>query len=96
MPDYEFYEGASTGAQIDEEVQEGCLWVNCGTVSSLPFTKIDSNILASHLPVRRYVASPVVQVSDWTVETADGSLTISGEINGSSLIRVALVRTHSV
>jgi len=92
MPDYEFYEGASTGQQIDESVQKGVVAVDCGTVSSLPFTKTNANILASHVVVSAEFGSPAAQGDVWTVATSAGSLTISGTILRSTTLKLMLGR----
>lgn len=84
MPDYEFYEGASTGQQIDESVQKGIISVNCGTISALPFTKTNANILASHVVLAARLSTPLAQSGEWVVTTADGSLTITGELTTST------------
>lgn len=92
MPDYEFYPGASTGQQIDEEVQKGLVVINCGTVSSLSFTKDNANILADHVVLKAELGTPSAQTSDWTVATSAGSLTISGSIDGSTTVKLYLGR----
>lgn len=92
MADYSFYEGASTGAQIDETVQKGIILVNCGTVSSLPFTKSNANILASHQVVAVDLSRPDAVQGNWTVETSDGSLTISGNITTATTVKIYLAR----
>ena len=92
MAELEFYDGASTGAQIDESVQRGIISVNCGTVSSLPFTKNNANILASHVVLAAVLGTPFAQQDNWTVATSDGSLTISGTITGSTTVVLYLGR----
>lgn len=95
MPDYEFYEGASTGAQIDESVQKGIVVVDCGTVSSLPFTKANSNILASHVVLKAELGTPAAMGSNWTVTTSgspSSGLTIEGTLNRSTTLKLYLGR----
>lgn len=92
MADYSFYEGASTGAQIDETVQKGIIAVSCGTVSSLPFQKSSSNILASHVVLNAVLGHPDAMVGDWTITTANGSLTIEGTIGRSTSVTLYLGR----
>lgn len=84
MAEYEFYDGASTGQQIDNMVQKGVITVNCGTISSLPFTKSSAYITANHVVLNAVLGSPSAQTGNWTVTTSAGSLQISGNINGST------------
>ena len=87
-----YYNGASTGAQIDETVQKGVIVVNCGTITSLPFTVQNTNILASHVVLQAIFGTPGAQIGAWTVATSNGSLTISGSINGSTTLTLYLGR----
>lgn len=87
-----YYNGASTGAQIDESVQKGIIQVNCGTITSLPFTKSNANILASHVVLAAVLGTPSAQTGAWTVATSNGSLTVSGNINGSTTLTLYLGR----
>lgn len=87
-----YYDGASTGAQIDESVQKGIVVVNCGTISVLPATISNANILASHVVLEALFGTPSAQTGDWTVATSAGSLTISGNISGSTTLTLYLGR----
>ncbi len=87
-----YYDGASTGAQIDESVQKGIVVVNCGTISVLPATISNANILASHVVLEALLGTPSAQTGDWTVATSAGSLTISGNISGSTTLTLYLGR----
>ena len=84
MAEYEFYDGASTGQQIDNMVQKGIITINCGTISSLPFTKSSAYITADHVLLSAYLGTPQAQTGNWTVTTSAGSLQITGNINGST------------
>ena len=89
----EFYDGASTGQQIDETVQKGIIAINCGTISSLPYTKNNANILANHVVIGWTLGTPSAQKGDWTWEIASaGSITISGSISGSTTLVLYLGR----
>ena len=94
MPDLEFYDGASTGQQIDEAVQKGIITVNCGTISSLPATISNANILASHVVLNADIGYPFNVVKYLTVTTENGSLTISGNIVGSITLVLTLGRSN--
>lgn len=57
---------------------------NCGTISSLPTTITDSNITADMVVLESTLSNPSAQTSDWDITTANGSVTISGSISGST------------
>lgn len=86
MDELEFYNGALTGDEIDKRI----VTINCGTVSSLPKTVTNANILAKHIPLAWTFGTPGAQASDWTVTTSAGSLTISGSISGSTTLTLVL------
>ena len=90
--EFEFYDGSSTGQQIDDEVQRGIITVNCGTITSLPYTKSSPSILASHVVIEFVAAAPSAIGSQWTVETSDGSLTINGVLLRSTALTLRLGR----
>jgi hypothetical protein len=60
--------------------------------SSLPKTITDSRITSHHYVAKYYLTNPSAQTSDWTITTANGSLTISGSISGSTGIHLLLVK----
>jgi len=66
------------------------LWVNLGTVSSLPVTKNISDITADMKCTASLLGTPSAQTGDWTVTTADGSVTVSGTISGSTTLEIKL------
>lgn len=90
MNELDFYDGASTGQQIDDAVQKGIITVNCGTVSSLPKTVSNSVITQNHIVLYSELGTPSAQTGDWTVTTANGSVTISGSISGSTTLKLTL------
>lgn len=95
MPDLEFYDGASTGQQIDDTVQKGIVKVDCGTITSLPYTKSSPYILAAHSLIYAVLGTPSAQQGDWTVTTANGSVTVSGAIGGSTSLVLFIGRTSA-
>ena len=86
MDELEFYNGQLTGEEIDKRIVS----INCGTISSLPHTVSNANILAKHIPLQWVFGTPSAQVSDWTVTTSAGSLTISGTISGSTSLTLVM------
>ena len=86
MDELEFYNGQLTGEEIDKRIVS----INCGTISSLPHTVSNANILAKHIPIYWTFGTPSAQASNWTVTTSAGSLTISGTINGATTLSLVL------
>ena len=73
----------------------GVVTVSKSSVSSLPTTITDSDILATHKCVKATLSNPSAQTGDWTVTTSAGSLTISGTISGTTDIELDLaVKTN--
>ena len=70
------------------------LVVSCGTVSSLPITINNNSIEDDMVVIQSTITYPQVQLSDWTVTTANGSLTISGSISGSSTVTLYLMKSR--
>jgi len=70
------------------------LIVDCGTINSLPKTVTNSNIESDMVVVKSVLGTPSAQVTDWTVTTSAGSLTISGYINGSTTLVVYLTKSR--
>lgn len=62
------------------------LKVDCGTVTSLPVTITNSGIRAEMALLRAEFGNRSAQTGDWTVTPANGSVTISGTISGSTTL----------
>ena len=73
-------------AALDKEV----IVVNIPAFSSLPQTVSNAAITANHVLQRAELGTPSAQTGDWTVTTANGSLTISGNISGSTTLKIVL------
>lgn len=58
------------------------------SVSSLPTTISKSGITSTMQAVKMSLSAPYVQGSDWTITSADGAITVSGTINGSTDIEI--------
>ena len=68
-----------------------CLVVEVSSFSSLPQTISNSNINSNHVLINSVLSNPSAQISDWTITTSDGSLTISGSISGSTTATLYLI-----
>lgn len=66
------------------------LWVDMGTISSLPVTKNVSGITADMKCTAYLLGTPSAQTGDWTVTTASDSVTVSGTISGSTTLEIKL------
>ena len=64
--------------------------VSCGTFSTLPITVNSSSITSDMELIRAELGSPNVQDGDWTVTTANGSVTVSGTLTGSTTLTLYL------
>ena len=62
------------------------LQVSISSVSSLPQTVSKAEITADMIcqPGGCYLSNPAAQTGDWTVTTAAGSVTVSGNISGTT------------
>ena len=58
--------------------------------SSLPQTVTDSRITPYHYILHTEVGTPTAQTGDWTITTGTGTMTIDGDISGSTTLRVIL------
>lgn len=72
------------------------LWVDMGTVSSLPQTKYNSLIESSMICTGYEVGNPSAQKGDWTVNTANGSVAVSGNVSGSTSLKIKLENVRSI
>lgn len=64
--------------------------ITSSSFSSLPQTITDSSITANHVVINSVLSNPSTQTGDWTVTTSSGSLTISGDISGSTSVTLYL------
>ena len=71
-----------------------CLVLDCGTVTSLPKTVSDSSITSDMVALQSILGTPSAQISNWTITTSDGSLTISGSISGSTTVTLYLLHSR--
>lgn len=73
------------------------LIVDCGTISALPVIIYDNQILSTHVVVGYDASNKYGIVGDWTVTTANGSLTISGDAIAAPVsLKVYLSLPHHI
>lgn len=72
------------------------LIIDVSSFSSLPQTVTDANIESDMVVINSIVGTPSAQVANWTVTTANGSLTISGTnaISGSTTLKLFLAKSR--
>lgn len=68
------------------------IMLRSSSFNSLPVTITDSHIKTYHYVARCELSNPAAQTSDWTITTSNGSLTIAGSINGSTMVNILLVK----
>ena len=68
-----------------------CIIVDCGTISTLPTTINKAAITSSMVCINSYLSNPSAQTGQWEINTANGSVTVSGTINGSTALKLYLV-----
>lgn len=71
------------------EVNQGVLRVSM-TVNSTPKTIYSTKITAGHTLLRAEIGTPTAVVGEWSVTTADGSLTVDGTLSGSTTLVLVL------
>ena len=85
-----FTAAEKTQARANIGAVAGLVKVSISSFSSLPQTVSNSSITAKHEVVSWVVGTPSAQTGDWTWTTAAGSVTISGNISGSTTLTLWL------
>lgn len=70
------------------------LVVSVPSFSSLPQTISNASITANMVVMNSVLSNPAAQISDWNVDTAAGSLTISGSIGGSTTLTLYMLKSR--
>lgn len=63
-----------------------------GTISSLPVIFYNSKLTSDVTVVDYELSNPSAQVGNWTVTPATGSVTVSGNISGSTNLKLKVQR----
>ena len=78
--------------KVDTKISANkCLVITKAAFSSLPQTITDSRITSDMVVINSVLGTPSAQTGDWTVETSNGSLTVSGTISGSTTLTLYLI-----
>ena len=70
------------------------LVLSVDSFSSLPQTVTNANITSDMVVVNSVLGTPSAQTGDWTITTANGSLTIAGNISGSTTLTLYLMKSR--
>ena len=85
-----------TNGTLSRDCIPGGLWIDMGTVSSLPTTKTFSGVRTDMICARMELGTPSSQRSDWEINTdTANSVTISGTISGTTTCKLLLVQAES-
>lgn len=81
-----------SGANYDTEwaAFKPVLWVDCGTIETLPVTITNANIKNDMVVVGYEFGTPAAFESSLTVDTGTGYVTLSGTIIGTSTVELWL------
>ena len=82
---------AAQKSQARANIAAYALVLTSSSFSSLPQTITNSNITDKHVVVNSVLSNPSAQTGNWTVTTSNGSLTISGNISGTTTITLYLM-----
>ena len=82
------------GAYVDSIVKDRALVVTLSSVSSLPQTVSNSSVESDMVVVNSVLSNPAAQTGDWTVTTSSGSLTVSGNISGTTNATLYLMKSR--
>lgn len=82
------------GAVADTKLAK-VLVISIGSFSTLPKTISDERITSDMVVLNYELGTPASQTADWTVTTANGSLTVSGTnaIDGSTTLKLYLAKS---
>lgn len=75
---------------VKADAEQEIITVNIPAFNSLPRTVSNAAIKSNHKVLAYTLGTSRSQSGDWTVETAEGSLTISGSISGSTTMKIIL------
>lgn len=81
--------------ELSSEINNKDLIFHIAAFSSLPKTITNNAITSDHVLSEATLGTPFVQEGDWIVTTADGSVTISGNISGSTTLDLVLTKASS-
>lgn len=85
---------ATSWARGDHVHPIDALAISVASFNALPKTVTNSSIESDMVCIHSELGTPAAQLSDWTVTTSAGSLTISGTISGSTTLKLYLIKSR--
>lgn len=83
-------------SDLQDAVEENkVLVITSSTFSALPTTITDARITSDMVSLKEVLSNSAAQNGDWEATTADGSVTITGSISGSTSITLYLLKERS-
>ena len=76
--------------KIDEAFGKNNLYFSVTNLSALPYTISNTKITNKHRVVNMVLSNTLAQPSDWSYSSANGSITISGTISGTTNMYLCL------
>lgn len=80
---------------ISDAEEFKCLKISTSSFSTLPQTVNDADISSDMVVIASVLSNPAAQISQWSVTTTNGSLTIDGSINGTTAAELYLLSERS-
>ena len=71
-----------------------CVVVTISDFSALPQVAFNENITDDMVVVNSVLSNPSAQTGDWTATTAEGSVTITGSISGTTALTLYLLKSR--
>lgn len=66
--------------------------IDLGALTALPVTIYDSRITSNMVVIKAVLSTPGAMNGDWTVSTADGLLTVTGDMSYASNVALYLMK----
>lgn len=83
-------------SEVSAAVEHAVLVIEFASFSSLPQTINNAAITERHVMLESELSNPNAQSDDWTVTTANGSITVSGNISGSTSLKLVLGKAEEI
>lgn len=71
-----------------------CVAVTISDFSALPQVAFNENITDDMVVINSGLSNPSAQTGDWTATTAEGSVTITGSISGTTALTLYLLKSR--
>lgn len=79
---------------IDTAFGRNNVYLSVSNLNALPYTITNSKVTTRHRVVSMVLSNTQAQPSDWAYSTANGSVTISGTISGTTNVYLCLAEFY--